>query len=80
MKLKKSNNKKLYDFLIDKANKSAIVTLFAFLMLLVFNIFIKNLFLRIVFYLGFYLLVNNYYLKVVNYFFVDNLKMAATNK
>lgn len=78
--MKKSNNKKLYDFLIDKANKSAIVTLFAFLMLLVFNIFIKNLFLRIVFYLGFYLLVNNYYLKVVNYFFVDNLKMAATNK
>ncbi len=51
--MKKSNNKKLYGFFIDKANKSAIVTLLAFIMLLVFNIFISNLFLRIVFYIRF---------------------------
>lgn len=49
--MRKSNNKKLYDFFIDKANKSAIVTLLAFIMLLVFNIFISNLFLRITFYI-----------------------------
>lgn len=51
--MKKSNNKKLYDFLMDKANKSAIVTLLSFIMLVVFNIFISNLFLRIVFYIRF---------------------------
>lgn len=72
--MKRCSNKKLYDFLVDKINKNAIVMLIAFIMLLVLNIFINNVFLRVVFYLGFYMLVNNFYIKVVNFFFVDNCK------
>ena len=72
--MKKCRNKKLYDFLIDKINKNAIVSLLALFILLISLVFIKSVFLRIVFYFGFYMLVNNYYLKVVNFFFADDCK------
>ena len=78
--MRKSNNKKLYEFLIDKMNKNAIVTILALIILLICNIFIKNVFLRITFYLGFYMLINNYYIKVVNYFFAEDLKIAEVKK
>lgn len=72
--MKKCNNKKLYNFLVDRTNKSLIVTLFAFILLLISNIFIKDIFLRIAFYLGFYFLINNLYMKVVNCFFDKSCK------
>lgn len=72
--MNKCTNKKLYDFLVDKTNKNLIVTFLAFIALLLFNIFINNIFLRIVFYLGFYLLINNIYFKLLDLFFVDFLK------
>lgn len=72
--MKKCNNKKLYNFLVDRTNKSLIVTLFAFILLLILNIFIKDIFLRIAFYLGFYFLINNLYMKVVSCFFDRSCK------
>lgn len=74
--MKKCNSKKLYDFLIDKHTKNAIIALIAFIMLLVFNIFISNLFLRLVFYFGFYMVTKNFYDKIVNFFFVEYIKNA----
>lgn len=72
--MKKCRNKKLYEFLIDKTNKNLIVSLLAFITLILCTIFIKNLFLRIMFYIGFYMLINNLYLKCINFFFAKDCK------
>lgn len=72
--MKKCRNKKLYDFLMDRTNKSLIVLLLAFIVLMICSIFIQNVFLRIVFYIGFYMLINNLYMKIVNFFFAKDCK------
>ncbi len=69
--MKKSSNKKLYDFLIDKTNKNLIVSLLALAVFILCTKFINNLFLRLAIYFFLYFLINNLYLKVVRLFFDD---------
>lgn len=73
MKFKKEKLTKenLYKFLKDNNNKNLIITLFLIAFLILFLLFVKNMWVQLILYYLSYYILKKYYDKVVDYLFRD---------
>lgn len=71
LKKEKLTKENLYKFLKDNNNKNLIITLFLIAFLILFLLFVKNMWVQLILYYLSYYILKKYYDKVVDYLFRD---------
>lgn len=70
----KYSREKMKKFLMDKTNKSLICSLLALILFILVINLVSNVFLRLAIYFASYLILNNFYNRVVTHFFGEHLE------